>query len=27
VTAPAPLQPLAQLKVTDAVCLDISWGR
>ena len=27
VSAPAPLQPLAQLKVTDAVCLDISWGR
>jgi hypothetical protein len=27
VTARDALQPLSNIKVTEAVCLDISWGR
>ncbi len=27
VLAQSPLQPLSVVKVTEAVCLDISWGR
>ena len=27
VVAQSPLQPLSVVKVTEAVCLDISWGR